>query len=143
MRKLAPVALVFVALACARATEESERVALVKQSMQDFAVAVNAGSMTQFRESVSRKWRTDLDTAGFERTYSPVYGQIDLTILDALEPILETGALGEDGQLQLTGYYPTRGMRVTFAMSYVREDEGWKLSGLGINTVPAPAGAPE
>ncbi len=108
--------------------------------MRDFAVAVNAGSMTEFRESVSRKWRDELDAAGFEKAYSPVYGQIDLTILDSLEPILETAGVGDDGQLQLAGYYPTNGMRVTFAMSYVREGEEWKLSGLGINTVAAPAG---
>jgi hypothetical protein len=139
VRKLAAVATVFVVLACRPVTPEAERIALVRESMRDFAVAVNARSMAEFRESVSRKWRDELDVAGFEEAYSPVYGQIDLTILDPMEPILETGAVGEDGQLQLTGYYPTRSMRVTFALSYVREGEEWKLSGLGINTVPVGA----
>jgi hypothetical protein len=59
---------------------------------------------------------------------------LDLTVLDRLEPTIDgTPKIGEQGQLILTGHFPSQPDRVTFEQTYIYEGLGWKLIGFGFN----------
>jgi hypothetical protein len=68
--------------------------------------------------------------------FGSVFGKgLDLTVLDGFEPTLEpVAALGEHGELVLTGHFPTTPKQVFFEQKYIYEGLGWKLAGFSFNT---------
>jgi hypothetical protein len=113
-----------------------DQVALVKRSMHDFAVSVNDQSMKHFHATVSQLWQHETTPEKFDEVFGSVFGKgLDLTVLDGFEPTLEpVAALGEHGELVLTGYFPTKPKQVFFEQKYIYEGLGWKLAGFSFNT---------
>lgn len=112
----------------------TDQIVLVKESMRNFAISVDQKSMAHFRGTVSRLWQRQVTTEQLEEAFASVYG-LDFSVLNDLEPTLEPpSSLGEDGELVLTGHYPTTPKRLRFEQSYVYEGVSWKLFGFSFET---------
>lgn len=114
---------------------KTDQVVLVRRSMHEFALSVNARSMQHFRSTVSQTWQRQVTTEQLDKVFGKAYGMgVDLTVLDKMEPVLDGQvALGKNGELVLRGHYATRPDQVSFEQSYVYEGTGWKLLGFGFN----------
>lgn len=109
--------------------------ALVKQSMRDFAISVNAKDMTHFHRTVSQLMQRQFSAQKLDEGFRAVVDSgMDLTVLDRFEPVVEpVAALGENGELILTGHFPTQPKQVHFEQSFTYEGIGWKLFAFRIN----------
>jgi hypothetical protein len=114
------------------------QVALVKASMHDFAVAVNKKTMNDFYASLSRLWQRQITVEGLNKAYASILSQtVDLTVLDRIDPIVESGAsINDSGFLVLKGHFPSRPTQVAFEQKYTYEGTAWKLTGFGIRATP-------
>jgi hypothetical protein len=108
---------------------KAEQIALVSQSMHDFAISINAKSMDHFRKGIAKIWQDQATTKDLNETYgSYIKAEADLSILDNLEPNIEDGVKAdENGMITLKGYYPTKPKRVNFEQGYIYEGGAWKL----------------
>lgn len=108
---------------------KAEQIALISQSMHDFAVSINAKSMEHFRKGIAKMWQDQASTKDLNKVYgSYIKAEADLSILDNLEPTIEGEAkTDENGMITLKGYYPTKPKRVNFEQGYIYEDDAWKL----------------
>lgn len=111
------------------------QMALVSQSMHDFAVSVNAKDMEHFRKNISELWKQQFSTKKLNEVYEPVIkAKMDLTILDNLEPSIEDGVkLDEKGWIAIKGHYPTKPSKVYFEQEYANENGIWKLTAFNIS----------
>jgi hypothetical protein len=117
------------------APNKADQVVLVKQSMKDFAVAINNKNMEGFRKTISQLWQKQVTTEQLNKVFAPfIENDIDLTALDPLEPSLDNEAkIDENGVLTIVGRYPTKPSQVTFEQKYIYEGTSWKLVGLNVN----------
>jgi hypothetical protein len=64
---------------------------------------------------------------------------VDLSASLILTPELtESPVVGADGVLKLAGHFPTKPLRITFAMTFQPVAGLWRLHGLSVQAVPAP-----
>lgn len=112
-----------------------DQVALIRRSIADFAVSVQARSMEHFRETLSNLWQKQTTAAQLDEIFGKTYGaDLDFSALDAVEPVLEPVAnLDENGVLVLKGYFPTHPDQFHFQHKYIQEGTGWKLVGFSFN----------
>ena len=120
------------------APSENEAVALVAESMQQFALAVNAKSMAGFLEHVSNLWRRQTTAEKLDESYGAFYKTgMDLTVLQRYSPSFDSKpVVDDDNVIVISGFYPTRPSRVTFTQKYMYEGLSWKLVGFKINVAP-------
>jgi hypothetical protein len=114
---------------------EPDQAALVKRSMRDFAVSVNAKDMTHFRNATAKLWQEQFTVARFNEVFGSIFeAGIDFTVLEEVEPLIDpvTG-LAENDVLVLKGRFPTKPSQVFFEQKYVDEGTGWKLIGFDVN----------
>ena len=104
---------------------------LAKKSMHDFAVSLKAKSMEHFRNNISNLWQQQFTTQKLNEAYGKIIeAELDLSVLDTLEPILDQEAqINQDGVLILKGHYATQPSQVRFLQKFVKEGGAWKLLG--------------
>jgi hypothetical protein len=114
---------------------KSDQVALVKRAMRDFALSVNSKDMTHFHSTVSQMWQRQITPEKFNEVFGAFFNAgVDLTVLDGFEPSIEPVAeLGENGNLILQGFFPTKPDQVHFKQQFIYEGVGWKLVGFKVN----------
>lgn len=110
---------------------KAEQIALSKQSMHDFALSLKNKNMEHFRSTVSKMWQSQFTTEKLNEGYASVIkADLDLTVLDSLQPVLDGDAtINEDGVLVIKGHYPTKPSVVSFECKYIYEGISWKLIG--------------
>lgn len=108
-----------------------EQIMLVKQSMRDFTVSVDSKSMEYFYSTISRMWQDQVTVAELDEIFGVTYdANLDFASLDSVTPVLEPVAgFGENGELVLTGYYPTAPDQLHLQQKFVFENGNWKLMG--------------
>lgn len=116
----------------------AEEIALVRQTMNAFAKAVNARSFKQFHSSVSILWQKQIGADQLNQVFKPFMdADLDLLFLDNYMPIFdETPTVDPEGVLSIKGYYPTKPSRVYFDFGYIREGAEWKLVKTHVNIKP-------
>lgn len=116
-----------------------KQVALVKQTMHDFALAVNAKDFTGFYPTLSLAWRQVVTVQQLNEGYKPfITKKINLLPLDRLKPQLKAAHKRDKNDvLVLEGYYPTKPARVKFHFEYLYEAPEWKLAAASVNLIPA------
>jgi hypothetical protein len=109
----------------------AEQIILAKKSMHDFAVSLKAKSMEHFRNNISNLWQRQFTTQKLNEAYGKIIeAELDLSVLDTLEPILyEEAQIDQDGVLILKGHYATQPSQVKFQQKFIKEGGVWKLIG--------------
>jgi hypothetical protein len=117
----------------------ADQVVLVRQSMHDFAMSVNAGSMQHFFGTISSFWQRQTSVEKFDEAFHGFYDAgIDLIGLDNIEPTMNPAtALGKNGVLVLEGSFSYPPGTVTFTQKFIHEGLAWKLLTFEIHVVPS------
>ncbi|MBN1841531.1 MAG: hypothetical protein JW883_04505 [Deltaproteobacteria bacterium] len=107
---------------------------LAHRTMLDFARAVKAKDFGDFYDTVAKVWQNQTPRDAFGRLFKAFTDKnIDLTIIDGLDPALEKKPyLDNNGWLHLDGAYPTKPSETHFNLKYFPGDGGWKLVGINI-----------
>jgi hypothetical protein len=114
---------------------KAEQVALVKRSMHDFALSVDAKSMEHFRGTLSQLWQKQATVEKLDDIFGKVYdADVNFMSFDSLEPTINpVSELGENGELVLIGYFPSKPNPLHFTQKYIHEGVDWKLIGFKFN----------
>lgn len=132
---------------------------MTHDSLVGFNRAVQSKSFLEFFQQCSLRWQDQLATgepsvvmAGTSRKplterqkelgagrllhafQAFIDQQIDIGGLDGLQPVFDRAPwVNSDGLLVLSGYYPTKPVRVVFNLRYTFELPQWKLFGLDVS----------
>jgi hypothetical protein len=107
--------------------------------MEDFTQAVRKQNFDDFYDSMS-------DTFKLQATSSKLYGAFKgfakvkaMEQLGQLTPILKKGiCIDKNGILKLSGHYPTQPEATTFRLTYIQEQNDWRLLGIHVAMKPMP-----
>ena len=95
---------------------------LLKQSVHQFALSVNAKSMTTFHITIANIWQQQFTVADLDSAYSALYeANIDLTAIDSLD--LEFSASDELEQntvLVVSGTYTAQSWQLHFKQRFTQ-----------------------
>jgi hypothetical protein len=114
---------------------------LVRDSMSDFAEAIQKRDFGDFYAHVSAAWRAKLTEAQLTKAFKGFTDQeINLTGVVNETPIFDTPpVISPDGLLLLNGHYPTNPYEVLFSLKFSYEKPEWKLFGVEVNLRQATA----
>lgn len=116
--------------------------ALVKQTLKDFAKAIDSGDFSSFRATVSKEFQS---AASEDKLKSTFQGMIDNK--GVLVPIMQSAdsqtpqfttlpSIEKEGAyyaMQYEGNFPTDRFKTYFDFKYVWQDSQWKLLSIGVN----------
>lgn len=109
-------------------------IALVRNTLQDFALAVNRRNFDRFYANISNLWQGQISAeklAEIFRTFSDQ--QIDLTVLQGMQPVFDREPeINEQKILLLQGHYDTQPSVTRFTLKYIFEPPAWKLMGINV-----------
>jgi hypothetical protein len=117
---------------------EAQLAVLQRDAMHAFALSVNAKDFSGFHKYISRLWQGQISVAQLNAAFKPFMDAgLNLLPLDKIKPVFSvTAPTREKPMLVLTGYYPTRPLKVDFIFGYVYEKPDWKLIKTEINVKP-------
>lgn len=117
----------------------TESVALARSTTLRFADAVQAGDLSLFYSQTAEEFRQAFVLQRFQQAFGDFVEQrINVRAVEDLQPIFsEQPRLVADGTLHLKGYFPSRPSRLNFDYRYLQKPEGWQLSGISLEVVPA------
>jgi hypothetical protein len=107
------------------------QVALIRQSIRDFAASVDARNMEHFHGTLSHLWQKQTTAAELDKIFGNTYDAgLNFAVFDGVEPELEpVAALDDNGVLVLKGHFPTKPQQFHFQQKYIYEGTDWKLVG--------------
>jgi len=111
---------------------------LALDSLLLFNDAIQDKSFDKFYSGISDLWQKEVTPAKLKEIFHGFIDQkIDLAAINKVEPVFDgTPAVNDDGLLVIKGSYPTRPSKVLFELTYVYEDDSWKLAGINVNIKP-------
>jgi hypothetical protein len=109
--------------------DRKEQVALVKRAMSDFAASVQTRNMSYFRSTLAPSRRDQYTTAQLDEAFGRFFDiPEDLASLARVEPsVSETTRSAQNGDVTLSGYFPTTPRQVHFLQKYAYEQTDWRL----------------
>ena len=106
---------------------------IADSTMDDFSQAVRKQSFDGFYDRISNIFKLQVTPA---RLYEAFEGFAKVKAIEQLgqhAPILEKGVcIDKDGLLKFSGYYPTQPEATTFRLTYIQEQNDWKLLGINV-----------
>ena len=114
---------------------------LIETHLLMFDEAIQEGSFDTFYERVSLAWQRQLTKGQLTREFQPfIDKKISLAGLRGKEPVLDgPTTITTDGLIIVKGYYDTRPYRVMFILKFIYELPKWRLFGMDVSIVSAPA----
>jgi hypothetical protein len=115
--------------------EDAEQQRLASETLLNFNDAIQQQSFSDFYESVSKAWRTQLTKGQLQRAFQPFLDKkVDISgIKDVPATFDPPASINSDGLLVLTGSYPTSPYKVFFSLKFIYELPNWKLFGVDVN----------
>jgi hypothetical protein len=109
--------------------DRQEQVALVKRAMQDFAASVQTRNMSYFRSTLAPSRRELYTTEKLNEAFGRFFDiPEDLASLAQVEPsVNQTTRSADNGDVTLSGYFPTSPKAVHFLQKYAYEQTDWRL----------------
>lgn len=107
---------------------------LVKDSLQDFALAINKADFTAFHSHLCANFRNQYTAEDLQKAFQGFIDQkIDLTVLADKKPIFHQNPyLNKDDILILTGHYDVDSSEVNFVLKFYERPD-WKLLSINVN----------
>lgn len=100
-----------------------------------FNTAVKERSFATFHAKISEAWRKQVSEAQLERAFAIfLERQVDLAGIKDVPVVLQPPPeITTDGLLLISGEYPTRPLKVAFALKYMYEVPRWRLFGIDVS----------
>jgi len=114
---------------------KAQGTALVKKSINEFALSVNEKSMNRFHKHISELWKNQFTVEQLDESFKVFYtAGIDLTVVDNLTPEFDKEPYIDNRNiLTISGIFNTSPSKVYFTQNYMQENGQWKLTGFNIN----------
>jgi hypothetical protein len=108
---------------------------LTNESMMALAMALNARDFGDFYNRASVYWQSQTNVEELMGAFKSFIDQnIDLTVIDGMEPVFdEVPVINDDDLLILKGYYATRPSATHFELKHIYEHPDWKLFGINVS----------
>jgi len=113
-------------------------VALVRESIREFGMAVAQRDFASFYAYISTLWRDQVTPEELAAAFKPFIEQeIDLSVLTKMSPVFDQQPkIDENGILHVSGHYPTKPSTLKFEFGYIKEGMKWKLMKAAIDISP-------
>lgn len=100
-----------------------------------FNSAVKEKSFADFYKKIAQAWRTQVTEAQLERAFAIfLEKQVDIAnIAEAKVVLAKPPEITTDGLLLVSGEYPTRPLKVAFALKFMYESPRWRLFGIDVS----------
>ncbi len=112
---------------------ENQLKKIADSTMADFSQAVRKQNFDDFYDRMSNIFKLQVTPA---RLYEAFEGFAKVKAIEQLgqhAPILEKEVcIDKDGLLKFSGYYPTQPEATTFRLTYIQEQNDWKLLGINV-----------
>jgi len=112
---------------------ENQLKKIAGSTMDDFTQAVRKQNFDDFYDRMSNTFKLQITPA---RLYGAFKGFATVKAIEQLgqhTPILEEGmGIDKDGILKFGGHYPTQPEATTFRLTYIQEQNDWKLLGINV-----------
>jgi len=106
---------------------------IVKKDVLTFAKCINNKNMQQLYNKASSLWKSQITVEKLNNAYSSLFNKgIDFTVLDNMEPKMDTEPKVINGITKVRFHYNTSPNKVYFENGYVKENGEWLISGLYI-----------
>lgn len=117
----------------------SQAEALVQSTLLRFNKAVEDKDFSDFRDSVSKRWRDTSKTSDFDKGFKEfIDKEIDISRIKGEDPEFSPKPYIDKKYgkevLFLKGTYDTSPLPVNFNLEYIVEDDEWKLVFIGVDT---------
>lgn len=111
---------------------------LVSESILLLSDAIQQQDFHQFYNRTAKIWQKETSPEKLAEIFQSFADQkATFSSIGVLEPDFEERpAINDDGCLVIKGSYPTRPSRLSFDVSYITEDNSWKLVSININITP-------
>ena len=108
---------------------------MVLEVMLMFNDAVQKKSFADFYKKISRVWQEQVTDRQLQRAFQAFIDRsVDLSAIAEIEPVFTTPAeVSSDGLLLIAGEYPTKPLRVRFALKFMYEVPRWRLFGIDVS----------
>ena len=109
--------------------------AMTLETLLQFHDAIRQRSFEEFYENASRNWQAQLTLGMLTRTFQGFLDQQpDLIGIKQVSPVFEEAPrIDPDGLLVVSGSYPTKPLRVRFALKYFHDMPAWRIFGLTVS----------
>ena len=103
-------------------------------SVREFALAVNKKDFTDFYNSLSELWKSQITPEKLKDLFKVfIDNNVYMTIVKQHKPVFSTvPEISKDGTLELEGYYPTKPLTTYFKLTFLYEYPAWKLAGISV-----------
>jgi hypothetical protein len=120
-------------------------VMLIRGSLNALNQANKTNNYSVFRELAGRDFQRANSGARLNELFAMLRGRhVDLLAANAMSPrLLREPWIDDEGHLRLIGFFPSRPEQINFELIFQPEDGTWRLYGLGVDTVPPSADAPQ
>lgn len=124
---------------------DKELKALVLDTLIAFNQAVQEKNFAKFhQERLSPQLRKDFTLNRFTKAFRVFVDKgYDISNIATSEPVFDLPpVINGEGLLVLKGYYPTHPNKVTFKLTYIKENEppAWKVAGINVQATPPDTG---
>lgn len=108
---------------------------IVTHSVEKFATAVKFEDFTDFHNSISETWQEQITPEELKKIFNDfIVKKVDIRAVDEVKPkFTRETYIDKDGLMRVQGYFPTHPKVVNFKLTYIFEEEFWKLFGIEIN----------
>ena len=108
---------------------------MVLDVMLMFNDAVQKKSFSDFYKKISRVWQEQVSDRQLQRAFQAFIDRsVDLSGIAEMEPVFAKPAeVSSDGLLLIAGEYPTKPLRVRFALKFMYEVPRWRLFGIDVS----------
>lgn len=120
-------------------------VLLIRNALLALDQANATGNYAIFRQFSSPGLQAATTPAGIAEAFADLRSrEVDLSIAASANPrLFAPPKIGEDGRLEVAGFFPGKGEQINFNMSFEPVDGRWRLFGIGVNPVPPAEAASE
>lgn len=120
-------------------------VLLIRNALLALDQANATGNYAIFRQFSSPGLQAATTPAGIAEAFADLRSrEVDLSIAASANPrLFAPPKIGEDGRLELAGFFPGKGEQINFNMSFEPVEGRWRLFGIGVDPVPPAEAASE
>lgn len=114
-------------------------VVMIRGAVMALNQANLTGNYSVLRDLGTPVFRENFDQAALTQAFANLRARkVDLSPALLVNPTLSKNPEMKDGELTLTGEFPTQPLHIKFDLRFMQLDGVWRIAGIGVDAAPAP-----
>jgi hypothetical protein len=114
-------------------------VVMIRGTVMALHQANLTGNYSVLRDLGTPVFRENFDQAALTQAFANLRARkVDLSAALLVNPNLSKNPEIKDGELILSGEFPTQPLQIKFDLRFMQLDGVWRIAGMGVDAVPAP-----